>query len=256
MRVVLVFSPLPSLVGPEVFLQLIDDVEAEEVADRRSDQLHGTVPRRVALDLLAIEEEQVGDVRRDKVLDLADPVLGQRVVAMPVLDHLEVLPVAAGAPAPRSMQPEAVFPAVDGVAKRELDGGPARIRAAMDAAGQVVPVGQSVPVGYLRERPVQTKLHGVQQGRLAVAVEPAEEDDRPAGVGWRQDDRLAFAVEPEIVQDELVEDHDATVAASSAGGRSNISRIRGSLLRDARSRASSTALWRDSARSVASSSLS
>lgn len=88
----------------------------------------------------------------------------------------------------------------------------------MDQRPQVCVVASRAPSGTACQRPVQGQVDSLKKGCFPGAVQPADEHDRPARLRRGQRQRVAASEDPDIVQDQLVEDHDITVPTAASLG--------------------------------------
>ena len=95
---------LAALEDPQVVLQAVHQVEPEQRVDGGADDPGGVLAFGEFLDLLAVEEEEVGDADRQVGLDGFVPVLGQQLVGLAVPADAEGLLDALGALTPGALQ--------------------------------------------------------------------------------------------------------------------------------------------------------
>lgn len=155
----------------QVCRQSLYDVQAEQVVHGGCDQRGRLVRIGIALDLLAIKQEQTGNTRRHELLDLLGPIVGRQPVELTIAQDLERLAAQAGATnGPASHDAEGLLDAVRGVAERELD------PSLLDPGTPVNPPPQMLLVATSRPRrrrsggTEQAELQRLEDRRLTAAV--------------------------------------------------------------------------------------
>ena len=176
---------LAPLVDADVLVELLDEVEAEEVLYGRSYEGGGLVGRGVPLDLFTVEEEQVGDVVGQQVVDLGHPVVDQGGGEAVVLEDTKLFAaLAARVLAPSAAQRVAILGAVSGVTEGELNGGAPVGGLVVDAAGEIIGVAETPAARCLGAGAKEDELERVEEGGLAAAVETAEQHYGLVGCRW------------------------------------------------------------------------
>ncbi len=201
----------PGLQDRAVGDQPLDDVEAQQRFDGRPEGLAAALVLGQRADLLGVEEEQLRDVQRQEVLDQLRPVVRKPRVVQPVLKDPQLLahPAVRDGPGPANV--EEVVLTIGSVLKRQLHAGAfTAVDAVVDGLAQEVVVGQGRPFGAAGPAAVESQLDRIQQGRLAAAVDAAEQDDGQvlaAAPPRRQGEDLLATEQAEVPDGELLQDH-------------------------------------------------
>jgi hypothetical protein len=201
------FSLLPALKDAEVVFQPIDEIETEQRVDRAADDAGGVLPLGQLLDLLPVEEEEVSDADGKVSLQAFIPVLSEKFIRRSVPVYSQALLDSLGAQPPGALELEASDASLDHAMVLDGNGSALdRVGPAVDALGQVVPVGKVPPVGGLGLAPVEAKLDGVEQCSLASPIHSAEENHGLARSGG-ENHLLAAGVGAEVVKNDAVDGH-------------------------------------------------
>ena len=155
----------PSLEDAQVRGQALQEVHAQQAVDASADDLCRVTAVGQVLDLLAVEEKEVGNPHRQEGRDGLVPVLGEDVVGETVAQDPQPLLDALHPEAPVALQLEAMGLAVEVAAEAQGDGGAlAGIRAAVYGVAQVVAVGATAPVRESGLRAIEDELDSIQRG--------------------------------------------------------------------------------------------
>ena len=123
------------------------------------------------LDLLAVEEKEVGNPHGQEGRDGPVPVLGEDVVGKTVAQDSQPLLDALYPEPPVTLKLEAMGLAVEVATEAQGDGGAlAGIRAAVYGVAQVFAVSAAPPVRESGLRAIKDELDGVQKCGLATPV--------------------------------------------------------------------------------------